>query len=121
MMQTTTQNVGVVPGHDGSTYPNYSKTSSLGLGIFHVVIVFEVLIASVIGLALVEPGGPKGALEFSMICTALVSMHECVCVREYVCVRVYLHTRVHANIRIHTIVRLHQVIILEFPETVYPS
>ena len=75
MMQTTTQNVVVVPSHDGSTYPNYSKKSSLVLGSVHLVGAFVVFILSVVGVALMGPDGPKGSLVFSMICNALVCMH----------------------------------------------
>ena len=78
MMQTTTQNVVVVPGYDGSTYPNYAKKSSLALGIFHLVIVFVVFVASVVGESLATANTPTTSLVFPMIACALVSMHECV-------------------------------------------
>ncbi|KAK2181140.1 hypothetical protein NP493_409g02034 [Ridgeia piscesae] len=71
MMQTTTQNVVVVPGHDGSTYPNYSKKSSMVLGIFHLVILFVAFVACVVGIALVNLDGQKGSLIISMVGSAV--------------------------------------------------
>ena len=116
MMQTTTQNVGVVPGHDGSTYVNYAKKSSTVLGSFHLVDVFVIFVASVVGVTLVDPEGPKGSLVFSMICSALVSMHECVCLRAQVCVCVCvcvcvrLRACVRACVRVCLCVCVHECI-----------
>ncbi|KAK2181147.1 hypothetical protein NP493_409g04014 [Ridgeia piscesae] len=69
MLQT--QNVVVVPSHDGTTYPNYSKKSSLVLGIFHLVIVFVLFIMSIVGVALATAATNRSSLVFPMIGCAL--------------------------------------------------
>ena len=69
----TTQTV-IVASQQGM-YPNYATSSSICLGIFHLIVTFVLFVTSVAGVAVVNNTGGygNGAMVSSLVFSVLVS------------------------------------------------